>query len=53
VFKSFDETFPPIVILWEDYERCEETIAGGQSEWNLLKVDESLCSAPAVGVLDV
>jgi len=53
VFESVDETFPPIVVLREDYERREETVMGGQTEWNLLEVDKGLGSAPVVGVLDV
>jgi hypothetical protein len=50
LFESVDETFPPIVVLREDYEGREETVTGGQAEWNLLEVDESLDSILVVGV---
>ena len=53
MLESVDETFPPIIVLGEDYERREKAVAGGQTEWDLLEVDESLDGTPAVGVLDV
>ena len=52
LFKPVNETFPPVVILREDDERCEESTTGGQTQWDLLEVDEGLCSVLVVGVLD-
>ena len=52
MFESVDETVPPFVVLREDDKRREETITGGQTEWDLLEVDESLGSFPVVGILD-
>ena len=36
----------------EDYEGREETVTGDQTEWDLLKMDESLGSIPVIGVGD-
>ena len=52
MFESVDDTFPPIVVLVEDYEGCEETVTCGETEWNLLKIDEGLGSVPVVGIGD-
>lgn len=53
LLEPVDDAFPPIVVLVEDYEGRERTFTGGQTEWNLLKVDESLDSVLVVGVADV
>ena len=52
LFESVDETLPPTVVLREDYEGCEETASGGQTQGNLLEVDESLDSVLVTGVFD-
>ena len=52
LFESVDEAFPPVVVLGQDYEGCEQPVTGGQTEWNLLEVDERPGSGPVVGVLD-
>jgi hypothetical protein len=52
LFEPIDEAFPPVVVLREDYEGCEEPATGGQTQWDLLEVDESLDDVPAIVVID-
>ena len=47
-FESVDEIFPPLFVLEEDYGLCEETVAGGQTEWNLLEIYKRLGSLQVV-----
>ena len=51
-FKSFDEETPPPVVLGKDYEGCEESATGGNTQRCLLEVDESLGGVPVIGVFD-
>ena len=50
--EPFYEEFPPIAILRQDYEGCEQPVAGGYLQWGLLEVDENFGSVPAIGVID-
>jgi len=52
VFESVDQVFPPVVVLGQDYEGCEESVLDGYVQWGLLEVDESLGSVPAIRVID-
>ena len=52
LFESINKTFPPVLVLGEDYEGCEESVTGGYMEWNLLEVDESPGSVGAIRVVD-
>ena len=51
-FESVDEIFPPLVVLEEDYGLREETVVGGQTEWNLLEVYKRLGSLLVVRIFD-
>ena len=51
MFEPIDEAFPPVVILREDNEGCEQPVTSSQTQWDLLEVDEGLDSVPAIGVI--
>ena len=52
MLEPFHEVFPPIVVLWENDEGCEQAITSGDVKWDLVEVNEGLESALVVGVLD-